>query len=87
MLSSAEISAGTGLELDVIAAVIIGGASLSGGKGTIVGSLIGAAIMGILKNGFILLGLPHAVQTVSIGVVIILAVVIDSIRVSRQSSA
>ncbi len=85
MLSSAEISAGTGLELDVIAAVIIGGASLSGGKGTIIGSLIGAAIMGILKNGFILLGLPHAVQTISIGIVIILAVVIDSIRINRQT--
>ena len=84
MLSSAEISAGTGLELDVIAAVIIGGASLSGGKGTIIGSLLGAAIMGILKNGFILLGLPHAIQTSSIGVVIILAVVIDSLRVSRH---
>lgn len=84
MLKSAEMLAGTGLELDVIAAVIIGGASLTGGKGSIIGSIIGAAIMGVLRNGFILLGLPYEVQIISIGVVIILAVVIDSIRGSKQ---
>ena len=56
MLGSAEMVAGTGLELDVLAAVIIGGASLKGGKGTIIGSIIGAAIMGVLRNGFILVG-------------------------------
>jgi ribose transport system permease protein len=86
MLGSAEISAGNGLELDVIAAVIIGGTSLKGGKGTIIGSLIGAAIMGILKNGFILLGFSFEMQIISIGLVIILAVVIDSLRTARASS-
>jgi ribose transport system permease protein len=80
MLGSAEMTAGTGLEMDVIAAVIIGGASLKGGRGTIVGSLIGAAIMGILRNGFILLGFSYEAQIISIGVVIILAVTIDSLR-------
>ncbi len=85
MLGSAEISAGTGLELDVIAAVIIGGTSLKGGKGTVIGSLIGAAIMGILKNGFILLGFSFEMQIISIGVVIILAVVVDSIRTGKRA--
>lgn len=82
MLGSAEMTAGTGLEMDVIAAVIIGGASLKGGRGTIIGSLIGAAIMGILRNGFILLGFSYEAQIISIGVVIILAVTIDSLRTS-----
>ncbi len=84
MLGSAEMVAGTGLELDVLAAVIIGGASLKGGKGTIVGSIIGAAIMGVLRNGFILVGFPYEAQVISIGVVIILAVVIDSFRSARK---
>jgi ribose transport system permease protein len=83
-LGSAEMTAGTGLELDVIAAVIIGGASLSGGKGSIVGSLVGAAIMGILRNGFVLLGLRYEAQIISIGVVIILAVVMDSLRSAKK---
>jgi ribose transport system permease protein len=78
------MTAGTGLELDVIAAVIIGGASLNGGKGTAVGSLIGAAIMGVLRNGFILLGLRYEAQIISIGVVIILAVVMDSLRSAKK---
>jgi ribose transport system permease protein len=82
-LGSAEMTAGTGLELDVIAAVIIGGASLSGGKGTIVGSLVGAAIMGVLRNGFVLVGLRYEAQIISIGVVIILAVVMDSLRSAK----
>jgi len=83
-LGSAEMTAGTGLELDVIAAVIIGGASLSGGKGSIVGSLVGAAIMGILRNGFVLLGLRYEAQIISIGIVIILAVVMDSLRSAKK---
>lgn len=85
ILASAEMTAGRGMELDVIAAVIIGGTSFTGGKGTIVGSLIGAAIVGVLKNGFVLLGLPFEVQTVSIGLVIIIAVVLDSIRNSKKA--
>jgi ribose transport system permease protein len=83
-LGSAEMTAGTGLELDVIAAVIIGGASLKGGKGYVVGSLVGAAIMGVLRNGFILLGLQYEAQVISIGLVIILAVVMDSLRSGKR---
>jgi len=86
MLGSAEMTAGTGVELDVIAAVIIGGASLKGGKGTVVGSLIGAAIMGVLRNGFVLLGLSYEAQIISIGLVIILAVVVDSIKTGKTQN-
>ena len=81
---SGEMTAGMGKELDIIAAVIIGGTSLFGGKGTIIGSLIGAAIMAVLRNGFILVGLSYEVQIISIGVVIILAVVLDSMRTKRR---
>ena len=84
-LGTAEVIAGTGAEIDIIAAVIIGGTSLSGGKGSILGSLIGAAIIGVLRNGFVILGLPIAAQTIGIGVVVILSVTIDSLR-SRKSA-
>ena len=70
-------NAGIGTELDVIAAAVIGGASLAGGEGTVYGAVIGAAIMAVLRNAFVLLGLPVYLQTVSIGVVIILAVALD----------
>lgn len=78
LLSTAATNSGSGNELDVIAAVVIGGASLQGGKGTVWGAIIGAAIMSVLRNSFVLLHLPGFVQTISIGVVIILAVSIDS---------
>ena len=68
------------MEMDVIAAVVIGGASLSGGKGSIVGVLIGAAIMGVLKNGFVLLKFSTYWQMITLGAVIIVAVVLDGIR-------
>ena len=84
-LGTAEVIAGTGAEIDIIAAVIIGGTSLAGGRGTIIGSIIGAAIIGVLKNGFILLGLPIAAQTIGIGMVVILSVTIDSIRTKRAA--
>jgi len=80
LIETAATNAGTGTELDVIAAVVIGGTSLSGGEGTIVGAIIGAAIMAILKNAFVLLHLPAFVQTIAIGVVIILAVATDTMR-------
>ena len=80
LLSTAATNAGEGNELDVIAAVVIGGASLSGGVGTIGGAIIGAAIMAVLRNAFVLLHLPAFLQTVSIGVVIILAVASDNLR-------
>lgn len=84
-LNSAEPAAGTGYELDVIAAVVIGGASLSGGEGSIVGVIIGAALMGVLRNGFVLLGISAYWQVVSIGLVIVLAVGLDSLKIRRRS--
>lgn len=68
---------GVGLELDVIAAAIVGGASLSGGEGTILGTILGVLIIGILRNGLILLGISPFWQTTIIGLVIIFAVGID----------
>jgi ribose transport system permease protein len=69
-----------GLELDVIAAVIIGGASLSGGSGTILGSIIGALIMAVLRNGSQQMGWPNYFQEIIIGLVIIAAVFLDRFR-------
>lgn len=80
LLETAATNAGTGSELDVIAAVVIGGASLAGGEGTIIGSIIGAAIMAVLRNAFVLLQFPIYMQTISIGIVIILAVALDQLR-------
>jgi ribose transport system permease protein len=80
LLETSATNAGTGTELDVIAAVVIGGASLAGGEGTILGSIIGAAIMAVLRNAFVLLQFPIYMQTISIGLVIILAVAIDQVR-------
>lgn len=79
-LNTAEPSAGAGYEMDVIAAVVIGGASLSGGEGSIVGVILGAAIMGVLRNSFVLLGVPSYWQVVAIGVVTVGAVAIDSLK-------
>jgi ribose transport system permease protein len=85
LLSTASTSAGQALELDVIAAVVIGGASLMGGQGTIFGAVIGAAIMAVLRNAFILLQFPSYAQTITIGVVIILAVSVDQLRRRERS--
>ena len=80
LIATAATNAGTGNELDVIAGVVIGGASLNGGRGSILGSIIGAAIMAVIKNAFVLLHLPTFVQTITIGAVIIVAVSLDSFR-------
>ncbi len=72
--------AGMGAELDSIAAVIIGGASFFGGVGTVLGTLIGALIMGVLRNGLNLLNVSAYWQTVVIGAVIVVAVWIDVLR-------
>lgn len=76
-LNSAQPIAGIMYELDAIAATVIGGASLMGGEGTILGTLIGAFIMGVLRNGLNLLGVSAFIQQIVIGAVIILAVLID----------
>ncbi|MEC0093888.1 ABC transporter permease [Paenibacillus macquariensis] len=79
-LNSAQPSLGMGYELEAIAAVIIGGTSLSGGKGTIVGTVIGALIMSVLTNGLRILSVPQEWQTVVVGFVILLAVYVDNLR-------
>jgi len=76
-LANVQGTIGYGLELDVIAAVIIGGTSMSGGEGTILGTIIGVLIMGVLRNGLILIGVSPFWQILVIGVVIIGAVGID----------
>jgi ribose transport system permease protein len=83
-LNSAQPQAGAALELDVIAAVVIGGASLSGGVGTAFGTLIGALIMGFLRNGLNLLNVSSFWQQVVVGGVIALAVMTDTLRQKRQ---
>lgn len=79
-LSSAQPQAASGYELDAIAAVIIGGASLFGGVGTISGTLIGALVLAVIRNGLNLLNVNPFWQQVAIGVVIALAVLADSLR-------
>lgn len=78
-LDSAQPNAGMGYELDSIAAVVIGGTSLSGGKGSILGTVIGALIIGVLNNGLVLLNVSPFWQQVIKGLVILLAVIIDRI--------
>jgi ribose transport system permease protein len=69
-----------GKELDVIAAVVIGGGSLAGGSGSILGSLLGAFLMTFLANGCTLLGVPNYVQELLVGAIIIAAVALDNLR-------
>jgi ribose transport system permease protein len=82
-LDSAQPSSGFGYELDTIAAVVIGGTSLSGGAGGIGGTLIGVLIIGVLRNGLNLLNVSPFLQQVIIGVVIVLAVGAETIRKRR----
>jgi ribose transport system permease protein len=79
-LNSAQPGLGQGYELDAIAAVVIGGTSLSGGEGTILGTVIGAFIMSVLINGLRILSVPQEWQTVVTGVIIIGAVLADILR-------
>ncbi|RFC44905.1 MAG: ribose transport system permease protein [Verrucomicrobia bacterium] len=82
-LRQGDPTVAVGLELDIIAAVIIGGASLSGGVGTVLGSMIGALIMAVLRNGSQQMGWPTYFQEIIIGVVIIAAVFLDRLRQSK----
>ncbi|WKX26507.1 ribose ABC transporter permease [Tatumella ptyseos] len=77
-LSSAQPTAGTGYELDAIAAVVLGGCSLSGGRGRITGTLIGALILGFLNNGLNLMGVSSYFQMIVKAIVILLAVLADN---------
>lgn len=77
-LNSAQATAGMNYELDAIAAAVIGGTSLLGGQGSIAGTVVGALIMGVLRNGLNLLGVSAFVQQVIMGVVIVGAVLLDT---------
>jgi ribose transport system permease protein len=79
-LGVAQSTAGSGYELDSIAAVIIGGASVKGGTGTVIGTILGAAIMGVLRNALVLLSVSAYWQQAIIGFVILLAVSMDQMR-------
>lgn len=84
-LNSAQPSGGMGLELQAIAAVVIGGTSLSGGKGSITGTVIGAMIMAVLTNGLRIISVPQEWQQVVVGLVILLAVYFDQARKKKAS--
>ena len=84
-LRQGDPTVAVGLELDIIASVIIGGASLSGGVGTILGSMIGALIMAVLRNGSQQMGWPTYFQEIIIGLVIIVAVFVDRLRQGKQT--
>jgi ribose transport system permease protein len=73
-----------GAELDIIASVVIGGGSLSGGEGTILGSIIGALVMAFLRNGCQQMGWPNYIQEIIIGIIIVVAVAVDRFRHSRS---
>jgi ribose transport system permease protein len=79
-IGSAQPIAGTYLELDAIAAVVIGGTSLAGGRGTVIGTVIGCFIIGVIRNGLNLLNVNAFYQMVAIGSVIVLAVFLDRFR-------
>lgn len=83
-LRQGDPTVAVGLELDIIAAVIIGGASLSGGVGTILGSMIGALIMAVLRNGTQMMEWQTYFQEIIIGLVIIVAVFVDRLRQGRE---
>jgi ribose transport system permease protein len=83
-LTQGDPTVAIGLELDIIAAVVIGGASLSGGTGSVLGSMIGALIMAVLRNGSNQMGWPNYMQEIIIGAVIIAAVGIDRLRQRRR---
>jgi ribose transport system permease protein len=84
-LSVGDPTVAVGLELDVIAAVIIGGGSLTGGRGTVLGTIIGAAIMTVIQIGCSQKGLPNWVQQIVTGGIIVVAVALDRVRSARTT--
>jgi len=83
-LDAAQPNAGTGYELDSIAAVVIGGTSLSGGRGSVLGTVLGAVIIGVLNNGLVLLNVSPFWQQVVKGFVILIAVIIDRVNANNE---
>ena len=86
-LTVGDPTTAVGNELDVIAAVVIGGGSLSGGEGSILGSIVGALVMAFLRNGCKLIGVPNYVQEILIGVIIVVAVALDRWRHTQQGES
>jgi ribose transport system permease protein len=86
-LASANANAGATYDNDAIAACIVGGASFTGGKGTIWGTMIGALLMAVIRNGLNLLGASNDIQYIVIGAVIILAVTLDVVRNKMEANA
>jgi ribose transport system permease protein len=86
-LRQGDPTVAAGLELDIIAAVVIGGGSLSGGEGSILGAMIGALIMAFLRNGCQQVGWPNYIQEIIIGALIVIAVAIDRWRSARMAIA
>jgi len=85
-LRQGDPTVAVGVELDVIAAVVIGGGSLTGGEGSILGSMVGALIMAFLRNGCQQIGWPNYIQEIIIGGIIVLAVAVDRLRTLHASS-
>ncbi|MBR3369761.1 MAG: ABC transporter permease [Rhodobacteraceae bacterium] len=85
-LTSAGPTAGNTYELTAIAAVVIGGAALTGGRGTVLGTLLGAFVIGFLSNGLVIIGVSSYWQTVFTGAVIVLSVLLNSIQYGRPGS-
>jgi len=83
-LTVGDPTVAVGLELDIIAAVVIGGGSLSGGEGSILGSMIGVFIMSFLRNGSTMMGWPNYIQEIIIGAIIVVAVALDQFRHRRE---
>jgi len=78
---------GVGFELNAIAAVVIGGTSMSGGKGSMIGTFLGASIIGVLNNGLLLLGIGDFARQIITGVIIVIAVIIDKYRMRALATA
>lgn len=85
-LTVGDPTVATGAELDVIAAVVIGGGSLSGGEGSILGTIVGALIMTVIRSGCSQMGLPNWVQEIVTGSIIVVAVALDRLRSRKQSN-
>lgn len=83
-LTVGDPTVAVGLELDIIAAVVIGGGSLRGGEGSIMGSMVGVFIMAFLRNGCTMMGWPNYIQEIIIGAIIVIAVSLDQIRHRRE---
>jgi ribose/xylose/arabinose/galactoside ABC-type transport system permease subunit len=86
LTTTADPNVGTGYELDAIAAVIIGGTKLSGGSGTVLGSILGLLLIGVIQNGLVIVGVSIYLLTVVSGLVVIGAVAIDRLFARRREA-